>query len=100
MTIPSGTAIAACNDEQQSEHVHFQEASGMICRGLVDPSGSDFEQFDEMRMAANRTRIGAAFVKGQGAMYTVQNDTTGGAMWADVVSRTLVQLVDEAVFYV
>ncbi|KAK3673831.1 hypothetical protein LTR78_006386 [Recurvomyces mirabilis] len=96
MSIPSGTAIAACNDEQQSEYVHFQEASGMIYRGLVDPSGSDFEQFDEMRMATNHTRIGAAFVKNQGAMYTFQNDTGGGEMWANVVSRTLVQLVDEA----
>ena len=34
-SVASGSAIAVCNDEEQSEYVHFQLANGTIVRGLV-----------------------------------------------------------------
>ncbi|KAK3113558.1 hypothetical protein LTR53_009043 [Teratosphaeriaceae sp. CCFEE 6253] len=95
-SIASGTPIAVCNDEQQSEYVHFQLQNGTIVRGLVDPSGSYFEQYDLLQPATSNSKLASTFVDG-GALLLFQNDTSASTMWVADTSRTLVSILNEAI---
>ncbi|TKA75692.1 hypothetical protein B0A55_03181 [Friedmanniomyces simplex] len=96
LTIASGSAIAACNDDSQSEYVHFQLTNGTIVRALVDPSGSMFEQYNNLQSATSNSKMAAAYVDG-GALLMFQNDSSDSTMWAADTSRTMVSILNEAI---
>ena len=113
-SVPSGTPIAVCNDEQLSEYVHFQLSNGTIVRGLVwpssrieiddmltrsfqvDPSGSDFEQYDLLQPATGSSKLSSTFAEG-GSLLLFQNDTSASTMWVSATSRTMVSILNQAV---
>lgn len=37
-SIAIGSDIAVCNDDSQSEYVHYQMPGGLLTRGIVNPS--------------------------------------------------------------
>lgn len=96
LTIPTGSDIAACNDDQQSEYVFYQLSSGLITRGRVDPSGSSFEEFDNVQGGSSGTKLAAAFVEG-GALLVFQNSSSSSTMWVSDISRTLVNISNIAI---
>lgn len=42
-TMVAGSDIAVCNDESQTEYIHYQMEGGLITRGLLNPSWSEYE---------------------------------------------------------
>ncbi|KAK0893634.1 hypothetical protein LTR57_023885 [Friedmanniomyces endolithicus] len=96
LTIASGTALAACNDDSQSEYIHFQLTNGTIMRGLVDPSGSVFEQYNLLQTATTNSKLAATYVDG-GALLMFQNDTNASTMWLADTSQRMVSILNEAI---
>ncbi|KAK1075132.1 hypothetical protein LTR74_000538 [Friedmanniomyces endolithicus] len=96
LTIASGTALAACNDDSQSEYIHFQLTNGTIMRGMVDPSGSVFEQYNLLQTATTNSKLAATYVDG-GALLMFQNDTNASTMWLADTSQRMVLILNEAI---
>jgi hypothetical protein len=42
-SIAIGSDIAVCNDASQTEYIYYQLSGGLVTRGIVNPSSSDFE---------------------------------------------------------
>ncbi|KAK3691587.1 hypothetical protein LTR37_018542 [Vermiconidia calcicola] len=85
-TMVAGSDIAVCNDESQTEYIHYQIEGGLITRGLLEPDGSDYEGFQTMRGAAEGSKLAASFVDG-GAMLLYQNRTSDNSIQIDNRSR-------------
>ncbi|KAK3705999.1 hypothetical protein LTR37_012993 [Vermiconidia calcicola] len=85
-TMVAGSDIAVCNDESQTEYIHYQMEGGLITRGLLNPSWSEYEVFQTMGGAAENSKLAAAFVDG-GAMLLYQNRTSDNSIQIDNRSR-------------
>ena len=42
-TMAIGSDIAVCNDELQTEYIYYQGDSGIVTRGIVNPSSTTYE---------------------------------------------------------